>query len=51
MDLIRSSVKDDKIKKRLVSKYDTIIGGGCLIMKNPYDYKSQNPFRYIILYS
>ena len=50
MELIRDYTKDEKLKKRLVSKYDTIIGGGCLIMKNPYDYKNKNPFRYIILY-
>ena len=50
MDIIDDYVKEKEIKKELVSKYDTIIGGGCLIMKNPRDYKSINPFRYIVLY-
>ena len=50
MDVIHDMVNEQKIKKQLVSKFDTIIGGGCLIMKNPNDSQSLNPYRYIILY-
>ena len=50
MDVIHDMVNEQKIKKQLVSKFDTIIGGGCLIMKNPNDSQSLNPNRYIILY-
>ena len=50
MDVIRTYVPD-KYKRHLQTKFDTIIGGGCLIMKNPGDKKDQNPFRYIILYN
>ena len=50
MYVLRDHVNDPKIKNKLVSKFDTIIGGGCLIMKNPNDTQSKNPFRYIILY-
>ena len=50
MDIIRDYAKEIEIKKKLVSKYDIIIGGGCLIMKNPGYYESKNQFRYIILY-
>ena len=50
MYVLRENVIDEKVKNRLVSKFDTIIGGDCLIMKNPNDTKSKNPFRYIILY-
>jgi len=41
---------NDKYKNRLTIVFDTIIGGDCLIMKNPNDKKNENPFRYIILY-
>ena len=50
MDVLRDNTTDKKIKSRLVSKYDIIIGGGCLMFKNPNDTQSKNPFRYIILY-
>ena len=50
MDVIHDMVNEQKIKKQLVSKFDTIIGGGCLILKNPNDSQSLNPYRYIILY-
>ena len=50
MYVLRDHVNDPKIKNKLVSKFDTIIGGGCLIMKNPNDTQSKNPYRYIILY-
>ena len=50
MYVLHDNVLDKKVKDKLVSKFDTIIGGGCLIMKNPNDTKSKNPFRYIILY-
>ena len=49
MDVIRDYVAE-KYKKLIRSNYDTIIGGGCLIMKDPRDKKDENPFRYIILY-
>ena len=51
MNVLQNNVKEDDIKARLISKYDTIIGGGCLIMKSPYDFESKNPFRFIILYN
>ena len=50
MDVIRDYV-DLKYKSYLQTNFDTIIGGGCLIMKDPKDEKDENPFRYIILYS
>ena len=50
MDVIRDNV-DKKYKNYLQTKFDTIIGGGCLIMKNPGDIKDENPFRFIILYN
>ena len=50
MDVIRDNV-DQKYKGGLQTKFDTIIGGGCLIMKNPRDIKDEIPFRYIILYN
>ena len=50
MDVIHNYVSEKDIKNRLISKFDTKIGGGCLIMKNPNDFDSKNPFRYIILY-
>ena len=49
MDVIRDYVSD-KYKWHLRTNFDTIIGGGCLIMKNPNDTEDKNPFRYIILY-
>ena len=48
MKIIREYV--GKYKKYLKTNYDTIIGGGCLIMKNPGSKKDINPFRYIIIY-
>ena len=50
MDIIRDYVPE-KYKKDLKTNFDTIIGGGCLIMKNPNDEKDEKPFRYIILYN
>ena len=50
MYVLHDNVNEPKIKNKLVSKFDTIIGGGCLIMKNPNDTQSKNPYRYIILY-
>ena len=50
MDIIRDYIPE-KYKKDLKTNFDTIIGGGCLIMKNPNDEKDENPFRYIILYN
>ena len=50
MDVIRDYVPE-KYKKNSRTNYDTIIGGGCLIMKNQGDRKDTNPFRYIILYN
>ena len=50
MYVLHENVINKKIKEELVSIYDTIIGGGCLIMKNPNDTQSKNPHRYIILY-
>ena len=47
MDLIRDNVPQ-AYKKHLRTNFDTIIGGGCLIMKNSGDTKDENPFRYII---
>ena len=41
----------EKYKGHLKLNFDTIIGGGCLIMKNPHDEKDEKPYRYIILYS
>ena len=40
-----------KYQKHLKTNFDTIIGGECLIMKNPNDENDENPFRYIILYN
>ena len=51
MSVIQNYVNEPEIKCKLISKFDTIIGGGCLIMKNPNDTNSQKPFRYIILYN
>ena len=50
MDIIRDYVPE-KYKKHLKANYDTIIGGGCLIMKDPKDKKDEYPYRYIILYN
>ena len=50
MDVIRDNVPE-KYKNHLMTNFDTIIGGGCLIMKDPRDEKDENPFRYIILYN
>ena len=50
MYVLRDNANNKNIKNKLVSKFDTIIGGGCLIMKNPDDEESISPFRYIILY-
>ena len=51
MSVIQDYVNEPKIKSNIRSKFDTIIGGGCLIMKDPNDTNSRNPFRYIILYN
>jgi hypothetical protein len=50
MELIRDNVPQ-AYKKHLRTNFDTINGGGCLIMKNPGDTKDESPFRYIILYN
>ena len=50
MDVIREYVPHT-FKRHLQTKFDTIIGGGCLIMKNPGDTRDESPFRYIILYN
>ena len=50
MDVIRDNVPE-KYKNHLKTNFDTIIGGGCLIMRDPRDKKDENPFRYIILYN
>ena len=50
MDVIRDNIKE-KYKNHLMTNFDTIIGGGCLIMRDPRDKKDENPFRYIILYN
>ena len=42
---------DEKYSKHLTIIYKTIIGGGCLIMKDAKDLKDENPYRYIILYN
>ena len=51
MSVIQDYVNEPEIKCKLIRKFDTIIGGGCLILKNPNDTNSRNPFRYIILYN
>ena len=51
ISVIQTYMNEKKIKENIKSKFDTIIGGGCLIMKNPYDKSSINPFRFIILYN
>ena len=43
-------VLDKKNKNKLAIIFKTIIGGGCLIMKDAKDKDDNNPFRYIILY-
>ena len=50
MDVMHNNV-NEKYQKYLRSKYDIVIGGGCLIMKNSGDMKDENPFRFIILYN
>ena len=50
MDVIRDYV-GEQYKSDLKLNFDTIIGGGCLIMKNPKDPRDEKPYRYIILYS
>ena len=50
MDVIRDNVST-KYKKLIRTNFDTIIGGGCLIMKNPGDTRDEKPYRYIILYN
>ena len=50
MDLIRDNVPQ-AYKTHLRTNFDTIIGGGCLLMKNPKDPKDEKPYRYIILYN
>ena len=42
---------NEEYKKYLSTIYSTIIGGGCLIMKDVKDIKDDNPNRYIILYN
>jgi predicted phosphatase len=42
---------DEKYSKHLTTIYKTIIGGGCLIMKDVNDLKDEKPYRYIILYN
>ena len=48
MNIIRGCIGE--YKKYIKTNYDTIIGGGCLIMKNPGSKRDINPFRYIIIY-
>ena len=50
MYVIRDNVPQ-AYKEHLKTNFDTIIGGGCLIMKDPKDEKDEKLFRYIILYS
>ena len=50
METIRDNVPE-KYKSFLETKFDIIIGGECLVMKNPNDKKDENPCRYIILYN
>ena len=50
MDIIRDYVPKN-YKKHLKTNFDTIIGGGCLIMKDPDDKRDEEPLRYIILYN
>ena len=50
MNVIHDMVNEPQVKNKLVSNFDTIIGGGCLIMKNPDYSQSLNPYRYIVLY-
>ena len=50
MDVIRENIPA-KYKKHLNTNYDTKIGGGCLIIKNPGDKKDKNPFLFITLYN
>ena len=49
LDVIQDYIPD-KYKNRIKSIFNTIIGGGCLIMKDMRDINDKNPFRYIILY-
>ena len=42
---------DEKYVNNLSIFFNTIVGGGCLIMKDAKDLKDENPFRYIILYN
>ena len=50
MSVIRDYV-DKEYRRHLSTVYKVIIGGNCLIMKDPKDEKDEYPFRYIILYS
>ena len=50
MDIIRDNVRT-KYKKLIRTNFDTIIGGGFLINKNPGDTRDEKPYRYIILYN
>ena len=50
MDVICDYV-GEQYKSDLKLNFDTIIGGGCLIMKNPKDPRDEKPYRYIILYN
>ena len=49
MDLIREFVPAN-YKQHLLTNFDTIIGGGCLLMKDAKDKGDEKPYRYIILY-
>ena len=50
MDVIREGVPE-VYKKYLKTNFDFIIGGGCLLTKNPKDPKNEKPYRYITIYS
>ena len=41
---------DKKYKGKLITIFNTIIGGGCLIMRDAHDKDDNESFRYIILY-
>ena len=49
MDVIKNYVKEIEYQKHLSTFFDTIIGGDCLLMKNPGG--KANNYRYIILYN
>ena len=49
LDVIMNFVVE-KYRHHLKTICNTIIGGGCLIMRDAKDKKDENPYRYIILY-